>query len=236
MAQSAQTKNDKVDAVFFGAISSLVQTSEMQREAYLQALSEKNYPIWSKHDYVASLVLTGGALRLRPYAKSHGLDLSDKEIDDVHARKCEIFQARMRSKTLEARPGVLALLAECKEKGIKTAFTSNTVKGNVDALLESTRGLSAASFDLVLSKDDQETYGAGRPAPDVYRYAMKKLGVTHPVAIEDSQISLESPVAAGIPTVATMNENCLQQDFSKASVAVADLPETNVLAWLVDSD
>ncbi|MGV2481278.1 UNVERIFIED_CONTAM: HAD-IA family hydrolase, partial [Salmonella enterica subsp. enterica serovar Weltevreden] len=66
-----------------------------------------------------------------------------------------------------------------------------------------------------------------KPAPDVYRLAMQRLGVTPAdcVALEDSEMGLEAATAAGVPAVVTLNADTLAQDFSEAALVVSSLGE-----------
>ena len=54
------------------------------------------------------------------------------------------------------------------------------------------------------------------PEPGCYLYAKKVLGLSNPIAFEDTQISMEAAVRAGNPCVAAPSEWATKQDFSKA--------------------
>merc|ERR1711988_1658933 len=153
------------------------------------------------------------------------MGVTDEQIIAIHARKTEIFaQAVKKNGGLTARPGVLSLLKDAKAKGLKTALCSTAYKANVDLMFEGIEGLSRDMFDLVISGADAQVYGENKPAPDVYKYAMKKLGVKRPLAIEDAQMSVQAAVNAGIPCVAVPGGWCKDHDYSAAVARFEELP------------
>merc|ERR1719498_1843345 len=212
-----------VDALLFGSVGTLVHLCERQYKAFNQALVEKGLPAWDKDTYVESLTSTGGQKRLAAWAQAQGLELSSEEVAALHARKSALFQDAMRQDGLEVRPGVVELLKEARAQGIKTAMVSTTAKANIDAMMASMEGLTADMFDLVVSGDDAAKYGRGKPTADPYLYAVKELNAKKPLAFEDTQISLQSPLAAGIPCIAVPNEWSTGQDFSGAAMKLSEL-------------
>ena len=74
-----------------------------------------------------------------------------------------------------------------------------------------------------------------KPEPDCYLYAKKVLGLSNPIAFEDTQISMEAAVRAGIPCVAAPSEWATKQDFSKALLRVGELSELKGLDALSGS-
>jgi beta-phosphoglucomutase-like phosphatase (HAD superfamily) len=122
-----------IDAICFGATGTLATSSEMQFDAFNQALMEANLPTWDEADYRKSLqACNGGTKRLKAFLQERGVQVRDEQIVAVHARKTQIFeQAIKESGGLEARPGVLSLLKDAKAKGLKTALCSTAHKANV---------------------------------------------------------------------------------------------------------
>jgi beta-phosphoglucomutase-like phosphatase (HAD superfamily) len=66
--------------------------------------------------------------------------------------------------------------------------------------------------------DGNATPTEGKPQPTVFRVAKNV------IAFEDTQISMEAPVRAGIPCVAIPSEWSTHQDFSKSVLMVAEAP------------
>ena len=73
-----------------------------------------------------------------------------------------------------------------------------------------------------------EEVGRGKPAPDVYLEAMRRLGITEGAAIEDSENGIKSAHAAGLRVIAIPNPHFPPPD---AALALADeiLPDLDSL-------
>ncbi len=88
-----------MSTILFGSISTLADTSELQRRAFNDAFEAYGLDWeWSRDDYASMLGSNGGADRIAQYAASRGLDV---DAAAVHAKKSEIFQnllARRRSR------------------------------------------------------------------------------------------------------------------------------------------
>ncbi|QPH55018.1 HAD-IA family hydrolase [Pontivivens ytuae] len=209
-----------MDALFFGSIGTVAETSEMQRRAFNAAFAEDGLDWdWGRELYQDMLTRSGGADRIRRYADQHGPDLDDERIARLHARKTEIFDKEMQETGLTPRPGVRRLLTEARKEKLPVAFVTATGKENVDALLTATSGiLRPDDFDLIVTREMIEE---GKPAPDAYNLALERLNVSHPLAIEDNAQGVSAAVAAGIPCIATPGANTTGEDYSDA---VAVLP------------
>ena len=73
-----------------------------------------------------------------------------------------------------------------------------------------------------------EEVGRGKPAPDVYLEAMRRLGITEGTAIEDSENGIKSAHAAGLRVIAIPNPHFPPADDA---LALADeiLPDLDAL-------
>ena len=71
-----------------------------------------------------------------------------------------------------------------------------------------------------------------KPAPDVYLWALDRLGLAagNCVAIEDSNLGLRAALAAGLTTVVTVSDYTAEDDFTGASAVVSNLGEVNAPA------
>ncbi|GAA3600501.1 HAD family hydrolase [Kineosporia mesophila] len=201
-------------ALLFGSISTLADTSELQRLAFNQAFAEHGLDWqWTQEEYRSLLGSNGGADRVREYARSRGENV---DAAAVHATKSDLFRRSLASSPVVSRPGVVETIAQAKESGYRIGFVTTTSGANVQALLTALApGVSAADFDVVVDASDVET---GKPDPAAYRLALDKLGVdaTACVAIEDNPGGARSAAAAGIACAAFPNENTRQQDFGPA--------------------
>jgi HAD superfamily hydrolase (TIGR01509 family) len=207
-----------MSAIFFGSISTLADTSELQRRAFNEAFAAHGLDwSWSRDDYVAMLGSNGGAQRIADYAESRG---DDVDAASLHVEKSKIFQKLLGSARLQPRPGVLDTVEAAKRDNHKLAFVTTTSRDNVAALLTALEPtITAETFDLIVDSDSVE-----RPKPDaaVYQLVLDRLGEDpgNAVAIEDNVGGVRSATAAGIRCVAFPNENTVDGDFSAATETV----------------
>ena len=189
-----------MSAILFGSISTLVDTSELQRRAFNEAFEAHGLDWqWSQPDYVAMLESNGGAQRIADYAESRG---DDVDADEVHATKSQIFQELLATAGLKPRPGVLATVNEAKQRDIKLGFVTTTSPENISALLEAlSPDIDADTFDLIVDRDSVDS-----PKPDAasYLFALEQLGedADTAVAIEDNVGGVAAASAAGVTCVA----------------------------------
>ena len=211
-------------ALMFGSIGSLVETSDIQRRAYNQAMGEAGLGWnWNRDVYAELLEQSGGKERLSMLSGATGADLTDDQIDRIHARKTEIACAEIVKDKIDLRPGVADLIRLAKERGMKLAFVTTTYQPNIDAIFEGVGGaISADDFDHIVSRQD---VAKGKPAPDAYLGALKALNVKphDALAIEDTANSVMSAKRAGLAVVATPGAISGGQDLWQADLVVESL-------------
>lgn len=208
-----------MSVILFGSISTLADTSELQRRAFNEAFAAHGLDWeWSRDDYVAMLDSNGGAQRIADYAARQGED--DVDATAVHTTKSEIFRELLGTQGVSARPGVADTIERAKEQGHQIGLVTTTSPENVAALLDALKGqIDAGAFDIVVDKTAVEE---PKPSPSSYLYALSELGVdaADAVAIEDNVGGVAAAVEAGITCVAFPNENTAAGDFSKAAETV----------------
>lgn len=215
-------------ALLFGGIGTLVETSELQREAFNAAFMVAGLDwVWDRETYRNMLATAGGARRVRDYAASVGFEMSETEAADLHKRKSALFHQRLRRGGLSPRPGVAELIQACGNHQVQLGLASTTDKQTLTLLLEAA-GITPETFAVISDRDDVE-----QPKPDgeVYRFCVDKLGVAaaDAVAIEDSESGLQAALDAGIRCVVTPGANTLEQDYSGALQVVASLEDGPLL-------
>ena len=134
---------------------------------------------------------------------------------------------RTLGRDMEIKPGVLALLEEAMENGWKRAIVSSSPDDWVLPHLERRNALR--HFDAFICRGDA---AHAKPAPDLYREALRRLGVSGPetVALEDSHNGLLAAKRAGIWCVAVPNDITRSMDFSQADLVVENLEKLNLRA------
>lgn len=187
-------------AIIFGSIGTIVETSELQRAAFNQAFEEAGLNWhWTKEDYIPMLQKSGGRARIAAYADERNEEVSATAL---HNRKTEIFDAAMIAQGLSPRPGVLQLMRFAKDSGIKLGFASTTSGANISAIFDALDGaIRRSSFDFV---GDIDEVANGKPDPEIYYRTMTVLGVNaaQSLAIEDTPVSMKAAHAAGVECVA----------------------------------
>lgn len=203
-----------MSAILFGSISTLADTSEIQRRAFNEAFEAHDLPWrWDRDDYRTMLEQSGGQNRISAFADSAGVEV---DAAAVHRTKTERFQHLLAEGKAEPRPGVVDTVRAAKENGIKVALVTTTSESNVAALLDALDpDLGRGDFDLVVDAGDVE-----QPKPDraAYRFALDQLGETPAscVAIEDNLGGVASADAAGLRCIAFPNENTAGHAFDAA--------------------
>ncbi len=202
-------------ALLLGSISTLADTSELQRYAFNAAFAEHGLDwSWDREEYVALLTSNGGKNRIAAYAADRGEDV---DADAVHLTKSARFQESLAGAGLEVRPGVMDTITAAREAGDKVALVTTTSPENVEHLLAALAPtLSASDFDLVLDATGVEE---SKPAPAAYHTALERLGeqADDCVAVEDNVGGVASATAAGVRCVAFPNANTAGHDFAQAA-------------------
>ena len=119
-------------------------------------------------------------------------------------------------------PGVLGYLEEGRRRGLKLAVASNSGHDHVERHL--TRLGLRPFFDTLACRED---VAAGKPAPEIYQLAVRKLGLAphEAVAFEDSRAGTVAARTAGLWTVAVPNPSTHHHDFSAAHLVVRTLAD-----------
>ena len=126
----------------------------------------------------------------------------------------------------ELMPGFLDLKNEINKRKIPVGLASSSRFTWINMALKKL-GLENF-FDTITSS--QEIKGQGKPAPDLYLLAAKKIGFkpNECVAIEDSANGLKASRGAGLATVITRTGYTDDHDFSGALALLPDLGEVSV--------
>jgi HAD superfamily hydrolase (TIGR01509 family) len=110
--------------------------------------------------------------------------------------------------------GVLEILKDLSETGLKSAVVSNNPTAHVRQILE-TSGI-AEYFAEIIGNDIQDL--KKKPAPDTYRFAAERLGVSpeNCVVVEDSLLGAEAGKRAGCFTVGVATGSADFEDLQRS--------------------
>ncbi len=218
--------------ITFGSIGTLVETSELQRQAFNQAFSSAGLDWkWNKDVYRTMLSIQGGKNRIRHYADQTNTQLTDEQIQSIHADKSARFQQILIEDGIGLRDGVDALITSAVENGIKVAFVSTTSQANIQAIHDALD--TPKIWDQFTLTTNSNTVEPQKPDPAVYQYVLNTLNVSKDeiIAIEDTHQSMMSPINAGITTIVTPGDYVQDQDFSQAA-AIATPAQLSGLNWI----
>ncbi len=219
-------------AFIFDVDGTLADTErDGHRVAFNQAFAEAGLDWrWDVPLYGELLAVTGGKERMRYYLDRYRPDWVrpddlDGLIARLHAAKTRHYTALLAQGGIPLRPGVARLLDEARAAGIRLAIATTTTPENVTALLEHAISPQAAAWFEVIAAGD--VVPAKKPAPDIYQYALEKLGLAPAacLAFEDSENGLRSARGAGLRTVVTVNDYTRAQDFADAELVLDQFGE-----------
>ncbi len=186
---------------------------------------------WSEALYGELLAVTGGKERVRYYLDRFNPDFPrpaelDGFIARLHQAKTQHYCNMLEQGAIPLRPGIARLLREAREAGVRLAVATTTTPENVTSLLRSNLGSDGPQwFDVIAAGD---IVPAKKPAPDIYFWAMEKLGLgpEQCLALEDSALGVHAVLGAGIRSlVVTVNGYTRGQDFTGASLVLDHLGE-----------
>ena len=133
-------------------------------------------------------------------------------IEADKARTYDLYHELIRGK-LEALPGAVAFVRECRARGLKTAIATSADRRKLEANLAEI-GLSDSDFDAVVDGLQVERK---KPFPDIYLEASRRLGVVpgRCLVVEDAVSGVKAAKAAGAACLA------LAGSFSEAELRAA---------------
>ena len=218
-----------IEALIFDVDGTMADTEEAHRVAF--NLAFERYRLgwaWQPAEYRELLKITGGKERMAHYIDH--LDVPPQErrrlsmlVPDIHAEKTRFYSSFVADGAVPLRDGVAALLDEALAAGYLLAIASTTTAVNIDALLQSTLGPRGLDMFSAIACGDQVR--AKKPAPDIYRLALRGLGMLpeHAIAFEDSPNGLRAATTAGLCTVVTPTFWTEGGDFTEAALLLPGL-------------
>ncbi|HEX9374596.1 MAG TPA: HAD family hydrolase [Roseiflexaceae bacterium] len=230
-------------ALLFDVDGTLADTErDGHRVAFNQAFAAAGLDWhWPVELYGDLLPITGGKERLRAYVERYRpawdppSDL-DAWVAAMHADKTRRYLEMLAGGAIPLRPGVRRLLGEGRAAGLRLAITTTTTPQNVIALLRESLAPDAEGwFDVIAAGD---CVPAKKPAPDVYEYALRELGLPADacLAFEDSNVGLRAALGAGITTIVAVDVYSRGQDFTGAAIVLDHLGEPDQPCMVLAGD
>jgi HAD superfamily hydrolase (TIGR01509 family) len=191
---------------------------------------------WSEERYGELLNVAGGRERLlhdmRTQPAAPATDAQRRALAKrLHQLKNQHYALIVASGALPLRPGVVQLLEECSEAGVRLGIVTTSSRANVAALLSRHLGAAwGARFATVVCAEEAPRK---KPDPQAYRRALQtlRLRAEETVAIEDSPAGIEAARRAGVPVlVARSYYFNVSVEVCAAAAALASGPSLGVSA------
>ena len=146
------------------------------------------------------------------------------DFEKLHQERSELLLKLVREK-LKMMPGLVNSLKRIKGGGLKIALASSGAWWYINLVLEKFK--VADYFDVIVSGDDVKR---GKPDPETYLIAVKKLGIrpSQAVVLEDATNGIAAAKAAGCFCIAIKNPYTPKQDLSRADLALDSLADLSL--------
>lgn len=214
-------------ALIFDVDGTLANTErDGHRPAFNAAFAEAGLTWhWDEALYGNLLAVAGGKERIRHYAEQHDpatfqrADFAEL-LERLHEAKTRNYQRLLAAGAIPLRADIGRLICDARTEGLRLAIASSSRAENVVGLLRANLGPNADSWFEVIVTGDKVT--AKKPAPDVYQWTLKSLDLPARdcLAVEDSAHGLAASLHAGIPTVITLSDYSVSEDFSGARMVL----------------
>ncbi len=172
-------------ALLFDLDGTLVQTDPLHAAVFAELFAERGQPL-TEADYLSRI-------HGRQNADIFGDAFPGEDIAALADQKEARFRARLGA-SVAPMPGLPALVDRAEREGWPTAVVTNAPAENAAAMLAAI-GMADRLTVVVLGDDCPR----GKPAPDPYLEAMRRLGVAPAdcLAFEDSRSGIVAAAASG---------------------------------------
>lgn len=136
-------------------------------------------------------------------AEKHGFELTAEVTKEMTEREEEEVIKAIKKEAVPC-PGITEALMRLKAEGkYRMAIVSSSSFGRIRAATETTDLVRFFGFDKMFSAKTSLPKPVGKPEPDVYIHAMKKLGVkpSECLTFEDSRTGMQAAIAAKVACV-----------------------------------
>ena len=230
-----------LQALVFDVDGTLADTEAAHLAAFNQAFAEDGLDWhWSEAAYTRLLEISGGKERILHYWRSVQPDLVDlaagvrDTVARLHSLKTAYYESAVQQGAVQLRAGVLAMIEQAHQAGLKMAIATTTSPVNISALLRAAIGPDWRQYFMVI--EDASTAPRKKPHPQVYLQTLQRLQLPARacLAFEDSENGLHAAVAAGLATLITPNTFTAHHDFKGALRVLPSLLDVSVAhlrAW-----
>lgn len=217
----------KLKALIFDVDGTIANTEHRGHlPACNEAFATVGYPIqWTWEEFKGMQAIPGNALRMRKSLKAWDPALTDEALETAVAELVVLkkkFYIEKYLPELPLRDGVVDIMEEALERGIRLAIVSMSYEAQVNALLSRHLPHIYPHLNPILGKES-----GPKTAPDspLYRRCMAELGTSldETLVIEDSEEGFEAAKRAGIPCAVMYNDYTFGKNFAGAQLVARSL-------------
>ena len=241
------------DAVIFDLDGVITRTADLHAAAWKQMFdaflgqhAPRQPPFDAHAEYLNHVDGKPREEGVRSFLSARGIELPEgsprdgPERDTIHGlggRKDRLFREQLARQGAQVFDSSLVLIRELRRAGIRTAVVS--ASRNCQAVLDSV-GATMLFDAKVDGIDAQREQLAGKPAPDTFLAAARRLGVRpqRAVVVEDALAGVQAGRAGGFSLVIGVDRGDQAQALRAhgADVVVKDLAQLTVLAPPIPPD
>jgi len=185
---------------------------------------------WTPELYGELLEVTGGKERIWHYVENFRPDFQPpvdfpQQVAALHASKTRFYEQLAAEASIPLRPGVVRLLCEARDAGLRLAIATTTTPANVTALLAHSGVPDLESWFEVIGAGD--IVPEKKPAPDIYEDVLQQMELAPEecIAFEDSYNGILASRGAALATVVTVNDYTRDHQFDDALIVLDSLGE-----------
>lgn len=152
------------------------------------------------------------ALRISPETLT-----SEQYVDRYHDLMEDLY------KTIGPMPGAITLVEELQRRGVRLAIATSSIRDSFDKKMAYHPRL-LSPMEVIVTGDDPAVK-RGKPSPDIFLEAARRLGVNPKdcVVFEDAPSGIAAAREAGMHAVAIPDSRFSATDFSRAHQVLASL-------------
>ena len=246
----AEIRAEYYDAILVDLDGVVTRTAALHAAAWKSAfdsflcersarLSTAFVPFDADLDYTALVDGKPRAEGVRGFLDSRGIILPPGDsccspeaetVSGLAKRKNALFLELVRKNGVQVYPSTIEFLAQLKKRGFKSAVVSSS--RNCAAILDAA-GLAHAFDTRVDGCDLDDGWLSGKPAPDMFLEAARRLGVEpeRSIVVEDALAGVDAAVDGGFGLVIAVARNHNDSEMRKhgADIVVSDLADVSIV-------
>jgi beta-phosphoglucomutase family hydrolase len=215
-----------IQALLFDLDGVLTDTAAVHAKAWKQTFDDEGYPFDIATDYVKFVDGKAREDGIRSFLASRDVHLSDSEVTRIGTVKNDLVLRLIREQGVEAYEGSRRYLEAVERTGLKRALVSSS--NNAAEVLQVT-GMDRFMQERVDGVVKQELGLDGKPAPDTFLEAARRLGVApeHAAVFEDALAGVQAGRAGHFGYVVGVNRANQAEALKQhgADIVVDDLSE-----------